>query len=177
MGSSWTASAADVCGRVQRYDAKQIRDGCASLGRVVHGRALLHLAIMVGGPAWYRFIGASEGMARLASAGSPYPASITAGIAAGLAVAACYGLSGAGILRPLPWLRPVLGLIAVVFFARGLLGVPVVLLGSGPYLAELRSRWLFMVVTSLVCLAVGMGYIVGAAHAGRSPTPGRGASS
>lgn len=135
--------------------------------------ALLHLAIIVGGPAWYRFFGAGEAMARLSAGGSLYPAVATAGIATALAVAACFGLSGAGVLRPLPWLSPVLGLIAAVFIARGLLGVPVVLLGAGPYLAELRGRWLFMVVTSLVCLALGLGYGVGAVHAGRSPAPGR----
>jgi putative oxidoreductase len=139
--------------------------------------ALLHVAIVVGGPAWYRFFGAGEGMARLASGGSLYPAVLTASIATGLAVAACYGLSGAGVLRPLPWLRPVLGLIAAVFVARGLLGVPVVLLGSGSYLAELRGRWLFMVVTSLVCLALGLAYSVGAAHAGRPQAPERDATS
>lgn len=131
--------------------------------------ALLHVAIIIGGPDWYRFFGAGEGMARLVARGSLYPAVLTAGIAVALAVAALYGLSGAGVVRPLPGLRLVLCLVAAVFLARGLLGVPVVLLGSGLYLAELRSRLLFMIVTSLVCLALGLAYAVGASRGARSP--------
>jgi len=131
--------------------------------------ALLHVAIIIGGPDWYRFFGAGEGMARLAARGSLYPAVLTSGIAAVLGVAALYGLSGAGLVRPLPALRPVLRLLAAVFLARGVLGVPVVLLGSGSYILELRSRPVFMVVTSLVCLALGLAYGAGAGRSARAP--------
>ena len=133
--------------------------------------ALLHLAIIVGGPAWYRFFGAGERMARLAAQGAVYPAVLTAGIAGVLAVWALYGLSGAGVIRRLPLLRPALVLIAVAYAARGLLGVSAVLLGEGPYAAELRERMPFMVVTSVVCLALALGYAAGAAQV--DPPPGR----
>ncbi len=57
--------------------------------------ALLHVAIILGGPDWYRFFGAGEGMARLAARGSIYPTILTAGIAAILGVWMLYALSGA----------------------------------------------------------------------------------
>jgi putative oxidoreductase len=47
------------------------------------GAALLHLAIIVGGPSWYRFFGAGEQMAAMAARGHPWPAIVTACIAAG----------------------------------------------------------------------------------------------
>lgn len=133
--------------------------------------SLLHLAIIAGGPDWYRFFGAGERMARLAARGSPYPAAITAGIAATLAVWALYALSGAGVIRRLPLLRPALLLIAAVFLGRGLLGVPLVLLADDPYANQLRARMTFMVVTSLVCLGLGLCYAIGAAAAGREGRP------
>jgi hypothetical protein len=137
--------------------------------------ALLHVAIILGGPAWYRAFGAGERMARLAARGAVYPALLTAAIASVLAVWALYGLSGAGVIRRLPLLRPVLVGIAGVYGARGLLGVPAVLLADGPYAEELRGRMPFMVGTSLACLALGVCYGVGAwlgppaDGAGRSP--------
>lgn len=131
--------------------------------------ALLHLAIIVGGPRWYRFFGAGEQMARLAARGNPYPAILTAGIAGLLGVWALYGLSGAGVMPRLPLLRPVLWCIASVFLIRGIAGVPVVLLASGPYAQELRARMTFMVCTSVVCLVLGLTYALGAVRVG-APT-------
>ena len=72
------------------------------------GVALLHVLILfVGGPA-YRYFGAGERMARLAERGYPTPALITAGLTALFIVWAAYAFSGAGLLRPLPLLRPAL---------------------------------------------------------------------
>ena len=48
--------------------------------------ALLHLAIVVGGPAWYRFFGAGEDMARMAERGHPWPTIVTMAIAMALTV-------------------------------------------------------------------------------------------
>lgn len=126
--------------------------------------ALLHAAIIVGGSPWYRFFGAGERMATLAERGSHYPAMLTACIALVLGVWTLYALSGAGIVRPLPFLRPILVIIAAVFTLRGLLGVPAVLLASAPYMLELRTRMLFMLVTSALCLVLGVCYTIGAAR-------------
>lgn len=125
--------------------------------------SLLHLAMILGGPEWYRFFGAGERMARLAARGSSYPTLITAGIAAILGVWTLYALSGAGIIRRLPLLRLALVLIAAIYLARGVLGVSVVLLVEDPYINELRTRMTFMVVSSAICAVLGLCYAVGAA--------------
>ncbi len=128
--------------------------------------ALLHLAIIWGGPAWYRFFGAGERMARFAARGSLYPLIVTSCIAAVLGLWTIYALSGAGIIRRLPQLRLVLMLIAAILLARGLLGIPMVLLVDDPYMQELRARTTFMVVSSAICVGLGLCYALGAAAAG-----------
>lgn len=129
--------------------------------------SLLHVAIIFGGPDWYRFFGAGERMARLAARGSVYPTVITAVIALVLGLWALYGLSGAGVIRRLPLLRLALSLIACVYLARGVLGVPLALFVSGPYADELKGRMLFMVVSSVVCVFLGFCYAAGAARVRR----------
>ncbi len=132
-------------------------------GGVVTGIAsLMHVAIIAGGPDWYRFFGAGEQMARQAAVGSPYPTLVTAGIAAILALWALYGLSGAGVIRQLPLLRLALVLIAAVYLLRGVLGIPMVLLVDDPYTMQLRAKMTFMVVSSAICIGLGLCYAIGA---------------
>src|SRR5215218_6655598 len=109
--------------------------------------SLLHVGIIVGGPDWYRFFGAGERMARLAARGSPWPAVVTAGIAAVLGLWMLYALSGAGVIRRLPFLRLALVLIAAVYLGRGALGIPMVLFAEHPYANELKARMTFMIVS------------------------------
>ena len=82
--------------------------------------ALLHLACIAGGPWWYRFFGAGEGMARAAERGELRPALVTAAIAAVLAIWACYAFSGAGLIARLPLLRIALPAITAVYLLRGM---------------------------------------------------------
>jgi fatty acid desaturase len=126
--------------------------------------SLVHVAIIFGGPDWYRFSGAGERMARLAERGSIYPAVITALIAIGLAIWTLYALSGAGVIRPLPFLRLVLALIAAIYLTRGIFGIPAVLFIDHPYTTELRHRMTFMVLSSAICVCLGVCYAVGAAQ-------------
>lgn len=140
-------------------------------GLVTGAASLLHLAIIIGGPDWYRFFGAGERMARMAARGSPFPAVVTAGIAAVLAMWALYALSGAGVIRRLPLLRLALGLIAAVYLARGVFGIPLVLLADDPYAHQLRARMTFMMVSSLVCLGLGLCYAVGAVRLSSARSP------
>ena len=96
-----------------------------------------------------------------------------------LGVWALYAFAGAGLLPAagvvhVPFLRPVLLLIAAVFLARGVLGIPLVLVvaESAPpqplpqtiyaYAHELRGRMLFMTVSSAICLGLGVCYAAGA---------------
>jgi hypothetical protein len=138
-------------------------------GLATGAASLLHVAIIVGGPDWYRFFGAGERMARLAARGSMYPTVLTVVIAAVLGVWALYAFSGAGVIRRLPLLRLVLPLVAAVFLARGILGVPVVMLAEHPYAVELRSRMTFMIVSSAICVVLGLCYAVGAAAVWKRP--------
>ena len=66
------------------------------------------------------------------------------------------------------FLRPALVLISTVYILRGALGVPVVLLVNDPYLRELRARPVFMIVSSAVCLGLGVCYAFGAAAVRRT---------
>ena len=132
-------------------------------GLITGVASLLHVAIIIGGADWYRFFGAGERMARLAARGSPYPGLITAGIALILGIWTLYALSGARVIRRLPFLHLALVLIAIVYLLRGVLGVPAVLLVDDPYMGELRERLVFMIVSSVICLGLGLCYAVGAA--------------
>jgi hypothetical protein len=134
-------------------------------GAVTGAASLLHVAIILGGPDWYRFFGAGEEMARLAARGSIYPTLVTLSIAAILAVWTLYALSGAGVIRRLPLLRLALTLIAAVYLARGILGVPAVLLADDPYANQLKAKMTFMVVSSAICVVLGLCYAAGAALA------------
>ena len=116
--------------------------------------ALLHLAVIAGGPDWYRFFGAGEEMARLAERGSPRPALITLAIAAILAIWSAYALSGAGLIRRLPLLRTGLVVIAAVYLLRGLALLPVLAMNGGS--ADAFTWW-----SSLIVLAYGVAYAVG----------------
>jgi hypothetical protein len=81
--------------------------------------ALLHLLIPVGGPSWYAFFGAPPGMVAMAEAGAIRPVLWCAAIAAVLLVVSAYGFSGARVIRRLPGLRPMLGLVGVALTVRG----------------------------------------------------------
>lgn len=142
-------------------------------GWMTSAASLLHVGIVLGGPAWYRFFGAGERMAHLAARGSLRPAVITLAIAAVLGVWALYALSGAGVVRRLPLPRVTLAAIAAVFLARGIFGISVVLLVDDPYTQQLRARMTFMIVTSAVCVALGLCYAAGASAIRDRPPPSR----
>lgn len=106
--------------------------------------AALHVAIVLGGPAWYRFFGAGEAMARMAERRHPWPAVITLAIAAVLCVFGAYAIAGGGHLHALPWPREALMAITAIYALRAL--VPLLL---SPFMVAMRTR--FMVVSSLIC--------------------------
>lgn len=140
-------------------------------GGLTGAAALLHVGIVLGGPEWYRFFGAGERMARMAARGSVQPAIITLGIAAVLGVWAAYAFSGAGVIRRLPLLRVALPLIALVYLARGILGIPLVLLVDDLYTNQLRAKMTFMIVTSAICVLLGVCYVAGAIAVRNGSTP------
>ena len=116
--------------------------------------SLLHLAVIAGGPSWYRFFGAGEGMARMAERGSLTPTLVTIGIATVLAVWAAYAFAGAGLIPRLPLLRTALVLISAVYLLRGLVLIPALVLNAGGVAP-------FMLWSSLIVLVYGVCYAVG----------------
>ena len=116
--------------------------------------ALLHVAVIVGGPDWYRFFGAGEGLAQAAERGSWTPLVITLGIAAILAIWSAYAFSGAGLIPRLPLLRTGLVTISLIYLARGLILFP--LLVFKPDAVNAFAVW-----SSLIVLAYGLAYAVG----------------
>jgi hypothetical protein len=116
--------------------------------------ALLHLAIIAGGPRWYRFFGAGEDMARMAEQGSARPALITIFIAAVLATWSAYALAAAGWLPRLPLMRTALVLISAAYLLRGLILVPALAINGGRVDT-------FVLWSSLIVLVFGLTYSVG----------------
>ena len=116
--------------------------------------ALLHLACLVGGPAWYRFMGAGERMARLAETGSFRPALITIGIATILFVWSAYAFSGAGLLPRLPLLKLALLTICGVYTLRAA-ALPLMLI----YMSDRGTTFLY--ISSAVVLVFALVHGVG----------------
>ncbi len=115
--------------------------------------AAMHIAIIVGGGAWYRFFGAGEAMARAAEAGKLYPHFMTAGIAFVLMLWGLYALSGAEVIPRLPLLKLALITITTIYLLRGLL-FPFIS-SSDSYSAS------FIAWSSIICAGYGLVHLVG----------------
>ncbi len=136
--------------------------------------AALHIAIIFGGPDWYAFFGAPRGLVEMARAGNIRAPISCLIIAAFLALLAAYAFSGAGIIRRLPFLRLGLATIAAVLILRGALFIPLILWRPGTLsgICDCRSVDAFIIATSALCLAMGVGYALGAlAASGNSLKP------
>ena len=133
-------------------------------GTVAAAGAVLHLAIALGGPAWYAAFRAPPGLVELARIGHPRAAITCMVIAAFLSVLAAYAFSGAGAIRRLPLLRPALAAIGAVLVARGLLLIPLALARPDllARICDCRGVEAFLVATSALCLAMGTAYALGA---------------
>lgn len=140
-------------------------------GMLALAGALVHIAIMLGGPAWYDFFGAPEGLVDMARAGNLRAPISCLVIATMLFVFAAYAFSSAGLIKRLPLLRIVTALIALVLLLRGVLFIPLILLQPGLLsgICDCRSIDTFIVATSLICLAMGFGFALGAINGRRLP--------
>ena len=119
--------------------------------------AVLHIGIIAAGPRGYVYFGAGE-LAPAAAAGSPGPALLTAGLALVFGVWSWYAFAGAGLVRRPPLLRLGLWVIGAIYAMRGLALVPeAAALWQGRPSPPPRYA-----VFSLVALATGLAYLVGA---------------
>ena len=121
--------------------------------------AFMHVAIVIGGPAWYRYFGAGEGMAQLAKSGSMQPIIITLGIAVILFVFGLYALSGAGVIVKLPLLKLTLVFITVIYLLRGIAGLVLPFVSKHPAITQNSTT--FWLVSSLICCVFGLMYFLG----------------
>lgn len=116
--------------------------------------SVLHLAVIIGGPDWYRFFGAGEGMARAAERGSPVPTIMTIIIAGILAGWAVYAFGAAGVIRRLPLVRTALLAIAAVLIARSALAFV-------PSVWAPEQTIAFRIWSSAICFVMGTCFAVG----------------
>lgn len=116
--------------------------------------SVLHIAVIMGGAAWYRLFGAGEALALMAEQGSWYPAMLTSAIAMMLFIWALFAFSGAGVIRKLPLLKVGLMIISSIYLVRGV--GPFVVMPFVPYFAST-----FWVLSSLVCTLYGLAYAIG----------------
>ena len=126
--------------------------------------SLLHLACIVGGPAWYRFLGAGEDMARAVERGSWVPAAMTAAIAVILAVWAAYAFGAAGTIRRLPLTRTALVAIAAVLLARAAMVFT-------PEVWAPEQTYAFRFWSSAIVLLLGLCFAIGTWRAWPSLAP------
>ena len=116
--------------------------------------SMLHVAVIVGGPEWYRFFGAGEEMARAAERGALTPAVVTLIIAGILATWAVFAFGAADVGRRLPLTRTALMAIAAVLLARATLAfVPSV---------WAPEQWpVFAFWSSAICFLMGACFAIG----------------
>lgn len=133
----------------------QVRNHFLMVGAALSAlAALVHLGCIVFGASWYRFFGAGEGMARLAEAGHWYPVVVASAIAALLFTWSAYALSGAGVIRRLPLLKPGLCVISVIYLGRGVGFAAIMPMFPG-------NSMTFWLVSSSICLTIGMVHLAG----------------
>jgi hypothetical protein len=116
--------------------------------------ALLHLGCILFGASWYRFFGAGERIARMAAVGHWYPTALTAVIIILLSGWSMYALSGAGVIRRLPFVRPVLCLITSIYLLRAVAFAPFHQYFPG----NSAAFWLW---SSAICFVIGLVHLVG----------------
>ena len=123
--------------------------------------SIMHLAIIAGGPAWYRFFGAGEHMADMAAQGLLKPTLITLLVAAVLASWGAYAWSAAGIFPNFPLLKPALILITLVYLLRGALGLIAPFITNHPQISQNTTT--FWIWSSVICLVFGLMHLKGVA--------------
>ena len=116
--------------------------------------ALLHLGCIVFGAPWYRFLGAGEQMALMAEAGSHQPTIVTSVLVFIFVIWTAYALSGAGVIRKLPLLHPVLIAITTILLLRGV-GFYFIM----PMFPD--NSLMFWFISSSICLLLGLLYALG----------------
>lgn len=128
--------------------------------------ALAHLGCIIFGGDWYRFFGAGEQMAKMAEAGDLYPTIVTSVLVFILLLWALYALSGATLIKRLPLLRTALVTISLIYLTRALAFFAIM-----PMFPE--NSLTFWLVSSSICLVIGLSYVVGTYQSWNSLSPNK----
>ncbi len=116
--------------------------------------AAAHVACIIGGADWYRYLGAGNRLASAVERGAIFPHVITAVITGVLVVWALIAFSAAGLMARLPLLRVALVLISAVLLLRA-----AAVFMPSLWLPEHTST--FRAVSSALVLALGACFAVG----------------
>ena len=127
----------------------------AAGGAMSLAASLVHVAAIVGGPSWFRWLGAGERIARGVGMGHKAPIILTIGIAAALLVIALAAFAGAGLIRPIPFTRVVLIGASAVYLARGMV------LFAPSLLRRPDLSQAFLVISSGIVLVMGIAFALG----------------
>ena len=134
--------------------------------------ALAHLAMPLGGPEWYLFFGAPPALAQMAEAGLVRPIVTCVAIAAFLLGMSAFSLSRLGYIRRIPGVRLGLFFFGVLLSVRAI-AFPAIASYSPGALARVCGRCgelnAFVLVSSAVCLFIGVGFLLGV-RSGRAQT-------
>lgn len=135
--------------------------------------ALLHIAAIFGGPAWYSAIGAPDELVQMVREGRSYPIKICLLIASFLLLCASYAFSGAGLIVRLPLLRTALCLISGGLLLRALGFVPLMILYPQALAGICNCKGVdpFLLITSGICLAIGVALALGTRQSWRRLAP------
>lgn len=128
--------------------------------------AALHILAALGGPDYYRALGAGETLASMAEAGSLYPMFVALLIATVLVIWGLYAWSGARLIIRLPFVRIGLVLITAVYCIRGVYGFFVPVFSNHPHVVDLGAT--FWISSSAICLSIGVVHLMGIREAGRT---------
>ena len=128
-------------------------------GTLSFSASAMHLAIIVGGPSWYRFFGAGEHMATMAEKGLLQTTLITSSVAVVLGLWGSYAWSAAGFLPRLPLLKLALVLITMVYLLRGTIGLFAPFISSHPQISQNSTS--FWIWSSFICLFFGLVHLKG----------------
>lgn len=121
--------------------------------------SVIHLAVIIGGPSWYRFFGAGEHMAMMAEKGMYQPIFITLFISVVLAAWGAYAWSAAGIFPKFPLLKTALILVTLVYLLRGVLGLLAPFISDHPQITQNSTG--FWIWSSIICLVFGLIHLKG----------------
>ncbi len=137
----------------------------AAAGIILVLLGLAHIGAIFGGPEWFAFLGAPDGLVAMSRAGSSYPNVSALVIALVCLIWASYAFSGAGLVRRLPFLRSVLFLIAAGMAVRavGFIAVLAVSPQALDFICGCDGIDTMVVVTSAICVAIGACIAIGLA--------------